>query len=143
VTTTHAWGDAPSPYVALGGETGVRSLAWAFYDVVEATSPLIEEMLPVDRSESRQKLFEFLSGWTGGPPLYWERRGHPALRLRHSSFPIDRVAADEWVRCLAEAAAHTGVAPDVARFLVTELGRAAHQLENRPHPSPRPPIRRS
>lgn len=110
----------------------MRALAWTFYDVVEETSPLLTRMLPRDTTVSRQKLYEFLSGWTGGPPLYWERRGHPALRMRHAPFAIDRPAADEWTRCLGEAMDRLGIPDPLRGFLRRELGRAASWLRNRP-----------
>ena len=127
----HPWGDAESPFAGLGGDDGVQALAWAFYDVVEETSPVLAAMLPRDTQVSRQKLYEFLSGWTGGPPLYWERRGHPALRMRHAPFPIDRHAAEEWTRCMTEALDRLEVGGDLGRFLRRELGRTADQLQNR------------
>lgn len=130
MSRSHPWGDADTPYEAVGGEAGLRALAWAFYDVVEESAPVIERMLPADRTETRQKLFEFLSGWTGGPPIYWETRGHPALRMRHAPFAIDTVGAEEWIRCMDEAADRVGLDAPVRTFLVTELGRAARQLRN-------------
>src|SRR5690606_30064062 len=90
------WGDAATVYEAIGGDAAVRRLADAFYDIVEEEAPLLQAMLPANTSISRQKLYEFLSGWMGGPHLYWERRGHPALRMRHAPFPIDDGAATEW-----------------------------------------------
>ncbi|MEX2654478.1 MAG: hemoglobin-like protein [Acidimicrobiia bacterium] len=127
----HPWGDAETPYLALGGDGGVKALAWAFYDVVEETSPVLVDMLPKDTEVSRQKLYEFLSGWTGGPALYWERRGHPALRMRHAPFLIDSHAAEEWARCLGEALDRIDVEGELAAFLRRELGRAARELQNR------------
>jgi hemoglobin len=109
----------------------VRGLAWAFYDVVEQTSPVLRAMLPRDTTVSREKLYEFLSGWMGGPPLYWERRGHPALRMRHAPFAIDEFAAAEWVRCMREALERQSVEGDLRGFLERELGRVAVQLRNR------------
>lgn len=126
----HPWGDAATPYEGLGGDDGVKALAWAFYDEVEATSPVLTAMLPSDTTVSRQKLYEFLSGWAGGPPLYWERRGHPALRMRHAPFPIDSHAAAEWARCMDVALERSGVTGDLQNFLSRELGRVAHQLQN-------------
>jgi hemoglobin len=126
----HPWGDEDTPFEAIGGDAGVRALAWTFYDVVDESSPTLRAMLPRETTVSRQKLYEFLSGWTGGPPLYWERRGHPALRMRHAPFPIDEHAADEWTRCLSMAMDRLGVAVDLRAFLARELGRAAHQLRN-------------
>lgn len=130
--SAHPWGDAASPYEEIGGDEAVKRLAWAFYDVVEATSPVLRDMLPADTRVSRQKLYEFLSGWMGGPPLYWERRGHPALRMRHAPFPIDQAAAEEWRRCMSEAIGRTVQGEALAAFLERELGRAALQLRNLP-----------
>jgi hemoglobin len=127
---THPWGDEATPHEALGGDDGVRALASTFYDVVSETSPVLTAMLPRDTSISRQKLYEFLSGWTGGPPLYWERRGHPALRMRHAPFRIDSHAAEEWTRCLTEAMDRIGISGDLHSFLGRELGRAAQNLRN-------------
>lgn len=127
----HPWGDAASPFEALGGDEGVKKLAWAFYDAVEADAPVLRAMLPRDTAVSRQKLYEFLSGWSGGPQLYWERRGHPALSMRHAPFPIDEDAAASWVSCLGTALDVCGVQEPTRRWFVTELGRAATMLINR------------
>lgn len=107
------------------------ALARAFYDVVEETSPVLVAMLPDDTEESRQKLFEFLSGWMGGPALYWERRGHPALRMRHAPFQIGEFEAREWARCMDEAIDRVGIDGVLRQFLSGELTRVAHNLQNR------------
>lgn len=130
--SAHPWGDAPTPYEELGGEAVARSLAEAFYDRVEATSPVLTEMLPADTTLSREKLYEFLSGWLGGPQLYWERRGHPRLRMRHARFAIDDHAAAEWMRCMGEALDQVGAESPVREFLAAELGTVATHLRNLP-----------
>ena len=38
--------------------------------------------------QSREKLYMYLTGWTGGPPVYVEKYGHPRLRARHLPFTI-------------------------------------------------------
>ena len=88
------WGEAATPYEEIGGEDGVRRLVETFYDRVDAESPTLRAMLPRDDTGSRQKLFEFLSGWIGGPQLYIERRGHPKMRLRHLPFAIGIAEAE-------------------------------------------------
>lgn len=107
------------------------ALVNAFYDIVEESSPVLTSMLPADTSVSRQKLFEFLSGWMGGPQLYWERRGHPRLRLRHAPFAIDEFAAGEWARCMDEALVRAGVEGQIETFLATELRSVTVGLRNR------------
>lgn len=129
--TERPWGDAETPYEAIGGDAAVRAIADRFYDVIEAEAPRLRAMLPEDTSGSRQKLYEFLSGWSGGPPLYWERHGHPRLRLRHVPFPIDQDAADQWSRCMAKAVHDVDLPERAAAFLAEQLGEAAQTLINR------------
>ncbi len=92
-------------YRLLGGESGVHQLVERFYTLMdelpEAAS--IRAMHPEHLGPAKQKLFEFLSGWLGGPPLYVERHGHPRLRQKHLSFPIDAAARDAWMRCMSQA----------------------------------------
>lgn len=132
--TPQPWGSETTPYEEMGGESRVRELADAFYAVVDETAPVLRAMLPKDLSVSAQKLFEFLSGWMGGPGLYWERHGHPRLRMRHAPFAIDQQAADEWSRCMDEALVRVGVEDPLRTFLSSELGKAAQGLQNQAHP---------
>ena len=59
-------------YTLLGGEeTGtavIRQLVETFYDVMDSDSKAapIRAMHPADLTASREKLFMFLTGWTGG-----------------------------------------------------------------------------
>jgi hemoglobin len=91
-----------TPYERMGGEAGVRRLVDRFYDRMETMPEAAEirAMHPPDLSRSRLKLFEFLSGWSGGPPLYLEHYGHPRLRARHLPFPIGVQARDQWLFCM-------------------------------------------
>ena len=130
----HPWGSADTPYEELGGDGAVRLLVETFYDIVEAESTVLRAMLPKDTSTSRQKLYEFLSGWLGGPPLYMERRGHPRLRMRHIPFDIGSFEAEEWMRCMVKAIETVGPGAQLASFLEVELGRSALDMRNRPDP---------
>ena len=131
---SHPWGDAPTVYEEIGGDDAVRSLADAFYDSVESTSPVLRAMLPASTTVSRQKLYEFLSGWMGGPHLYWERRGHPALRMRHARFHIDAEASEEWTRCMVAAIQRCEIPEPAAAWLAEELSRVSTMLRNQPAP---------
>ena len=110
----------------------MRALVDTFYDIIDAGSPVLRAMLPADLAVSRQKLYEFLSGWMGGPQLYFERRGHPRLRLRHMPFPINTHAAEEWVRCMSQALAAIDAPKSIRSYLERELGTTAHGLRNKP-----------
>ena len=96
-------------YELLGGaENGtenIRKLVETFYDLMD-TDPKakpIRAMHPADLTSAREKLFMFLTGWTGGPQLYIERYGHPFLRKRHMPFAIDESARDQWMYCMIQA----------------------------------------
>lgn len=125
------WGSAETVYDEIGGDPAVRRLANSFYDAVEQDSPRPRAMLPRSTEVSRQKLYEFLSGWMGGPPLYWERRGHPALRMRHSPFPIDLDAARQWTECMRRAIAEADLPKPAATWLGDELTTVAAMLVNK------------
>lgn len=129
-STAHPWGDADTPYAEIGGMDRVRQLVETFYDIVEAESPILREMLPSDTSVSRAKLFEFMTGWLGGPPLYIEKRGHPRLRMRHFPFSIGDYEAAEWMRCMTEALDETKVADPLRAFLIEKLGESALHMRN-------------
>ncbi len=125
------WGRASSPYEELGGATPLRQLVEAFYDIIEDESPTLRAMLPANTSTSRQKLYEFLSGWLGGPPLYEEKRGHPRLRMRHLPFPIGEPEAEEWMRCFRKAMDTAGLEGQVREFIETRLTPLAQHMVNR------------
>ena len=55
---------------------------------------------PESLAGSAESLFEFLSGWFGGPPLYSNKKGHPRLRMRHAPYAIGSVERDEWMLCM-------------------------------------------
>lgn len=94
-----------NPYDLMGGETAVRKLVDRFYDLMD-TMPetyVIRLMHAKDLSGAREKLFMFLSGWLGGPPLYIKKYGHPRLRARHLPFKIDEAERDQWMMCMNQA----------------------------------------
>ncbi len=130
-STPYAWGSAATPYEEIGGDGAVRNLVDGFYDRIDASAPTLRAMLPKDDSVSRQKLYEFLSGWMGGPNLYIEKRGHPALRMRHFPFAIGRDEVDEWLRCMTEALDEAGVKGSLRSFLDDRFSQSAHWMQNR------------
>lgn len=92
-------------YHQLGGETGIRALSNSFYDEME-TLPDAAELLslhPQPLDSIRQRFFEFLSGWTGGPGLFEQKHGHPRLRARHLPFKVDKAMRDQWMLCMTRA----------------------------------------
>ncbi len=80
---------------------------------------------------AREKLYLFLSGWLGGPPLYVERYGHPRLRARHLPFAIGVVERDQWLACMRRALEDTGVHADAVAALMPEFFKTADWMRNR------------
>ncbi len=98
--------DTRSPFARLGdpdvAEATLRRLVDAFYDAMarEPDAAPIRAMHPADLASSRDKLFWFLVGWSGGPQHYMTRFGHPRLRARHLPFPIGPSESAQWLLCM-------------------------------------------
>ena len=128
-----------TPYEALGGADAVRRLVDRFYDLMDELPETygLRQLHPADLTGSRQSLFEFLSGWFGGPPLYIEKKGHPRLRMRHMPFAIGPGERDQWMLCMRTAldeqvsneALHQGV-------LIAFVQMADHMVNVAPPPRP-------
>lgn len=120
----------------LGGETGgttnIRGLVEAFYDTMDsdAKAKSIRALHAADLTEAREKLFMFLTGWTGGSQLYIERYGHPFLRRRHMPFAIGESERDQWMYCMIEAMKTLNVDEKVKIKLAEQLYGVADFMRN-------------
>ncbi|MFN7921640.1 MAG: hypothetical protein U0Q16_16185 [Bryobacteraceae bacterium] len=88
----------PSPeiYPAMGEANIFRMLA-DFYSALEQSS--IRAMFPADMQAASERSAAFFAGVLGGPPLFHQRYGNPAMRARHAKFPIDPAARQVWLEC--------------------------------------------
>jgi len=121
-----------SLYQQLGGEKAVRAMAERFYDVME-TDPAAADLLaihPQPMTQIRQKFFEFLSGWLGGPPLFEEKYGHPRLRARHLPFRIDTKLRDQWLYCMYQVLDEQVQEPLLKMQLRSQYTALAHHMIN-------------
>ena len=121
-----------SLYEMIGGEIGLRSLVNRFYDLME-TSPEAETIRAFHAKslkQSREKLFMFLSGWSGGPQLYVERFGHPRLRMRHMPVPIGKIERDEWLWCMNKALDESQLNPRLVEYLKARFAETADFMRN-------------
>lgn len=120
-------------YELIGGEMGLRALVERFYDVMDSApeAARIRALHPESLQGSRDKLFMFLSGWSGGPPLYMETYGHPRLRQRHMPFPIGKAERDQWLWCM-DKALHAGqFDAQLIEFLKGKFTEIANSMQNR------------
>jgi hemoglobin len=94
-----------TPYEALGGAPGVQRLVHRFYELMDALPEAyaVRQMHPESLKGSAESLFEFLSGWFGGPSLYIAKKGHPRLRMRHAPYAVGPMVRDQWMLCMAQA----------------------------------------
>jgi len=127
-------GGGATPYERLGGEVRVRALVDRFYDLMDLEPEFagIRRLHPTTLDSSREKLFMFLSGWLGGPPLYVARHGHPMLRARHLPFPIGTAERDQWMQCMIRAMEETGVEAGLRAALAAAFAGTADWMRNRP-----------
>lgn len=128
--------DKSTFYTLLGGdETGIetiRLLVETFYDIMDS-DPKVTKLRAIhqaDLTEAREKLFMFLTGWTGGPQLYIERYGHPRLRARHMPFSIGETERDQWMYCMISAMHKIGIEEPVLTKLATQLYGVADFMRN-------------
>ncbi|MFM1891735.1 MAG: hemoglobin [Pseudomonadota bacterium] len=124
----------PTPYEALGGESGVRQLVDRFYDYMDSLpeAAKIRALHAKSLRGSREKLFLFLSGWLGGPDLYTPKFGHPRLRRRHLPFPIGREERDQWMLCMVRALHDMQLPEAVSQQLEQAFWRTADHMRNQP-----------
>ena len=124
-------------FEALGGDDGIARLVDRFYDRVleRPDAAVLRAMHPADLAETREKLKLFLTGWSGGPPRYVERFGHPRLRARHLPFAIDGAARDAWIACMRDALEAEVADPQLREQLHQSFLRVADHMRNTPDPT--------
>ncbi|TSA19835.1 MAG: globin [Betaproteobacteria bacterium] len=129
-----------SHYDLIGGEPAVHRITERFYAHMDELPETygIRKLHAEDLSGSQQKLFEFLSGWLGGPQLFVERHGNPMLRRRHLNFPINSDARDQWMLCMRLALDE--VITDVAlrEHLYNAILKLADHMRNQQDPAATP-----
>lgn len=121
-----------TPYDKLGGALALRQLVHRFYELMDELPEAwaIRQMHPESLAGSEESLFQFLSGWLGGPPLFMENRGHPRLRMRHAPYTISGQARDEWLLCMRMALAEQVADEPFRHALVMAFEQMAQHLIN-------------
>ena len=122
-----------SLYELIGGETGLRTLVERFYDLMDSApeATQVRALHAASLKQSREKLFMFLSGWSGGPSLYIEKYGHPRLRQRHMPFSIGELERDQWLWCMNKALEESPFDRQVIEHLKARFAETADFMRNR------------
>ena len=121
-----------TPFEWIGGEQRVKALTERFYDLMdlEPGYAALRAAHGDTLENARERLFWFLCGWLGGPAYYTDRFGHPMLRARHLPFKIGIKERDQWLACMAQAMAETGVPEDLQTRLKTSFFQTADWMRN-------------
>ncbi|TAK79158.1 MAG: globin [Aquabacterium sp.] len=122
-----------TPYDLIGGEAGVRRLVQRFYALMDELpeAAAVRAVHPPSLAGSEQKLFEYFSGWLGGPPLFEAKYGHPRLRARHLPFSIGTRERDEWLLCMRRALDETVEHEQLRELLFEKMAGLADHMRNR------------
>jgi len=120
-------------YEKIGGDAAVAGLCARFYELMDTVPQFkgIRAMHPADLTNSREKLYMFLSGWLGGPDLFVEKFGHPRLRGRHMPFAIGVAERDQWVACMALAMEDVGIEEGIRAKLLENFFNTADFMRNK------------
>lgn len=133
MTTPEDQDESPTLFEIIGGEARLRELVDRFYDLMDLEPRFadLRAMHPPSLDGSRDKLFWFLCGWSGGPNHYIERFGHPRLRARHLPFSIASKERDDWLRCMAQAMHELDMPQALQERLLHSFLQTADWMRNR------------
>lgn len=122
----------PNHYQRIGGEAKVRQLVDRFYDHMDELPEAwdVRKLHAESLANSRDKLFDFLSGWMGGPQHYVEKHGHPMLRRRHLPFPIGEAERDQWMHCMRLALGEVVADEELRNELYQAFAKVADHMRN-------------
>lgn len=130
--------DEATPYAALGGEPVVRALVARFYALMDILpeARACRAVHPPSLARAEEKLFEYLTGWLGGPPLYTDKYGHPRLRMRHFVAPIGRAEIEGWLLCFHQAWGEIVAPSPLAATLLEKIDALGWHMANQPEDQP-------
>lgn len=120
-----------TPFQLLG-EDGIRQLANSFYDVMDEMpqAQTIRRMHAANMDDVKQRLYEYLCGWMGGPPLYLQKHGTVCLTEPHKTYRIGPEERDQWLACMEEALTRIGASDELKALLKEPMFRIADTVRN-------------
>ncbi|KAB2333248.1 globin [Cytobacillus depressus] len=117
-------------FTEIGGHETIDKLVNAFYPRVYA-DPDLSPLFEGDMKEIMRKQQMFLSQFTGGPALFSQEFGPPAMQQRHLPFEVTSKRANCWLRCMKEAFQEIGLDKDPAgQAFYTRLTQVAGIMVN-------------
>ncbi|XP_074585717.1 group 2 truncated hemoglobin 3-2-like [Curcuma longa] len=97
--------DETNLFKTLGGIQPFIDLSSNFYNrVYDDDEEWFRSIFSNSRKEDAiRNQYEFFVQRMGGPNLYSQRKGHPALIGRHAPFPVTHQAAERWLHHMQQA----------------------------------------
>lgn len=122
----------PTPYQMIGGAQTLHRIVDRFYEIMDSDPAAagIRAMHGADLAPIREKLFDFLSGWLGGPPLYFQRPDHKCLHSAHAPYAIGEAERDAWLMCMYRALEDAGVDEETRQLLEKPFFAVADFVRN-------------
>ncbi|HBF28237.1 globin [Rhizobium sp.] len=120
-------------YEAIGGDATVKKLCQRFYQLMDTMpeAARCRAIHPADMSKSEDKLYDYLTGYLGGPPVYMEKYGHPMLRRRHMVAEIGVPERDEWLMCFKLAMIETIAHEKLREIIWAPIEKLAFHMQNK------------
>ena len=121
-----------TPYEIIGGDEGVRALAGAFYEAMDELEEAqsVRQMHAENLDLIKEKLFEYLNGWLGGPHHYKDKYGTICLTAPHQPYPIGAEQRDQWIACWDRALKIVGAPEQFRAMTRAPIERMASFLVN-------------
>ena len=121
-----------SLYQSIGGEAALRAFVQRLYYYMDSLPEVkaVRDMHNMPLDEAGKRLFSFMSGWLGGPPLYHRTYGELRLRRRHLHVPIGDAERDQWLLCARKALQDMQWSDAESRELMRRLEEMADHLRN-------------
>lgn len=116
-------------FEAIGGQSSVDKIVSSLYKHIGKNEKLLP-IFPADLEESARKQRLFLTQFFGGPPLYFEDRGHPMLRRRHMDFEITHERKEAWLACMNKALQEAEIEEPYRSAIFQRLTMTAEHMVN-------------
>ena len=120
-----------SLFRAIGGQTGCRALAHAFYAGVEG-DPVLRAVYPASLHCSTESLATFFVQFLGGPCVYSPLRWNLSLREAHSKFSIGPKERRAWLKNMRAAMKSVNIEVPARESLLAFFEEASAYLVNHP-----------
>ena len=124
-------------YDLIGGDQVIKNIAVSFYQFMDSEPHVkpLRDIHPQSLKLSEEKLYQFLSGWLGGPQLFQQQYGNPALRARHMPFAVDEAMRDQWLMCMEHALNEHVEQPEHQQAIFQAISTLADHMRNQPNQS--------